>query len=116
MLKKTLKVYCGGKRFFQAKQAKTLFQKMLGIMFASQRFTPLLFEFARETRLNAIHSLFCPRFDAVFLNSRKQVVDVKRVEPFSFWLAPRAPAKYLIELPAGEAARKKLCIGKKLFW
>lgn len=109
------KVKCG-ETSFKAIAAKTFLEKMRGIMFASPRFTPLLFEFARETHLNAIHSLFCPPFDAVFLNSRKQVVDVKKVEPFAFFVMPRAPAKYLIELPAGDAARAGIRIGKKLFW
>ena len=57
--------------------------------------------------------------DLVFIDSKKQVVDIKRnVKPISFhpgtWkvFKPRKPARYVLEMPAGEA--DDIRIGDKL--
>ncbi len=93
-------------------------EKVFGIMFSRPRFTPLVIEFGVEARaLNAIHSLFCPWFDAVFLDSRKRVVDVaQQVKPFSFSVVSRMPCKFVLELPAGSARRLRMRKGLKLSW
>jgi len=104
------------KLLFKARIASGL-EKFLGIMFSRKQFVPLVIEFGVEARgLNAIHSFFCPSFDAVFLDSRKRVVDVARVKPFSFSIVSRAPCKFVVELPAGNAQRLKLSKGLKLSW
>jgi len=104
------------KFLFKARIASGL-EKVFGIMFSHARFSPLIIEFGLEARgLNAIHSFFCPSFDAVFLDSRKRVVDVARVKPFSFSIVSRAPCKFVVELPAGNAQRLKLSKGLKLSW
>lgn len=97
--------------------ACTPFQRARGIMFRRRMNRPLLFVFRREAgKQNAIHSLFCfMRFDAVFLDSRKKVVDVKEnIPPFRPFMPPRAPAKYLIEAPAGFARKHKISEGEKI--
>ena len=45
-----------------------------------------------------IHSFFVffP-FKAIFLNSKKKIVDVKKIRPFTIY-KPRKPAKYVVEL------------------
>lgn len=72
-----------------------------------QEFEPLLFVFGQEDRLLcAIHSLFClVGFDAVFLDSKKRVVDVRLgIKPFSeVFIVPKKPAKYLVECMEGSA-------------
>ena len=82
-------------------------KRTLGIMFRRTLARPLLFIFPRESVTGAaIHSFFCfVKFDAVYLDSQKRVVDViPRVRPFVAYLAPKKAAKYLIEAPAGWAA------------
>ncbi|MEM0475829.1 MAG: DUF192 domain-containing protein [Candidatus Norongarragalinales archaeon] len=105
-----------GRKSFKAKLAESLFSKAKGIMFAAPTFTPLLFDFGREARLsNAIHSFFCPAFDAVFLDSQKRVTQTTVVRPWRF-LVPATPSRFLIELPLGEAKRLGLKKGLKLAW
>lgn len=97
--------------------ASTPLQKMRGIMF-KKKFAPLLFDFRAEgTSRNAIHSFFCVPFDAVFLDSSKKVVDViPEIKPWNPWIVPKKPAKYLIELPAGEAEQSGVKENDVLEW
>ena len=111
----TVKVFLGEKELFDCRVADSFPAKLSGIMFSDKHFKPLLIVFSREARrANAIHSLLCPEFDAVFLNSRKKIVDVKNVKPFQFNVVPEKPCKYLIEAPAGSA--KGLEKGMRLKW
>jgi len=58
------------------------------------------------THGTSVHMLFVffP-IDIVFLDSNKKVVDVRRNVPsFLPYLAPKKPAKYFIEMPAGKAS------------
>ena len=49
----------------------------------------------------AIHSFFVFfSFSAVFLNSRREVVDVKIMKPFRTY-RPRRPARYVLEIGRG---------------
>gem|GEM_PF-2075512 len=86
-----------------------------GIMGAPSNFQPAFFVFPFEGRLvNAIHSFFCPRFDAVFLDDEMRVVDVRQVKPFWPFVVPRSSCKYLIEAPLGSATRR-IKLGDWLF-
>jgi len=104
-----------GRRLWNAFAAGRFAEKTIGLMFKNKAF-PLLFEFdSQGTFRNAIHSLFCPPFDAVFLNSEKRVVFIlKNVGPFKPFLRSPKPNKFLLELPPGEA--RKLRVGEKLDW
>lgn len=97
--------------------ADTTLKMTRGLMFRSDIKKPLLFIFPRESReLNAIHSFFVffP-FDAVFLNSGGFVIDIRsNIKPFTMSITPRKPAKFLIEMKAGDAARMKIRIGDRL--
>jgi uncharacterized membrane protein (UPF0127 family) len=85
-------------------------------MFSGARFAPLLFDFGRSARAaNSIHSFFCPRFDAVFLDERKRVTSVATIPPWRLFVPARA-SRYLIELPEGDAAERGVKPGVKLFW
>ena len=94
--------------------ASTLSARMRGLMFRKEP-AALLFTFDWTDR-HSIHSFFVAfPFDAIYLDERGQVADVfERVPPFSPLLTPRAPARYLIELPPGDAARLHARIGDKL--
>jgi len=83
-----------------------------------KKFAPLLFDFGEEgTSRNAIHSFFCVPFDAIFLNSGKKVVDViPKIKAWNPWIVPKKAARYLIEAPAGNAARLGVKEGDVLEW
>ena len=98
--------------------AESLGSKALGLMFrkALPRKSAMLFIFDNPGK----HGIWMPfmRFpiDIVFLDSRKRVVGLhERVKPISLrsgktWKVyyPDKPAKYVIELPAGQVRRKKI--------
>ena len=93
----------------------TFWKKFRGLMFR-RKAVPLLFVFDSEMReRNAIHSFFCPRFDAVFLDRRKKIVGVERnIAPWKIAVFPRKAFIYLLELPAGVS--KGLREGDTLAW
>lgn len=96
---------------YECEVARTFFEKMRGLMFSGRK--NILFVFDRE-RFFGIHSLFVffP-FDAIYLDSRKIVVDVaKGVKPFTPYLENRTPAKYLLEL----CEPNSLNVGDRLEW
>ncbi|MCX6767538.1 MAG: DUF192 domain-containing protein [Candidatus Micrarchaeota archaeon] len=108
-----MEIRVGKKKLWRAEPAGSVLKKAVGIMFREKKFAPVFFEFAAEARAaNSIHSLFCPEFDAVFLDAGRKVVEIRRVKPFSF-VTPSKPAKYLIEVPAGLA---KVKAGARLSW
>ncbi|MFH1106868.1 MAG: DUF192 domain-containing protein [Candidatus Micrarchaeota archaeon] len=96
--------------------ADTAWKRFSGIMLRKRLDAPLLFVLPREGRMRAaIHSLFCIRFDAVFLDSGKAVVDLREdVHPWKFVIIPKRPAKYLIECAAGEAQKLGITEGERL--
>jgi uncharacterized membrane protein (UPF0127 family) len=97
--------------------AESFPQRALGIMFRLKLKRPLLFVFPRKAKVeNAIHSLFVfIEFDAVFLDEKKKVVDVReRITPFTPIIVPRKPAKYLVEAPAGWIKKKKVRLGGRI--
>ncbi len=78
-------------------------KRLAGLLFAARVDTALLFVFP-QSGIHAIHSFFCPAFDAVFLDDACRVVDVFQVRHWGPWFAPRTPAKYLVEAEPGFAA------------
>ena len=96
------------------KVADSFSSRLLGIMFRRKLEKPLLFVFDSEAGLaNSIHSLFVfVEFDAVFLDGKKRVVDIRRgIRPFTPMIVPKAAAKYLVEAPAGWAKRNRVKLG-----
>lgn len=93
-----------------------MFKKKEGIKSEGAFVSPLVFDFKKEGRLsNNIHSLFCPEFDAIFLNEDKCVVDVMvRVKPWRFMIVPREAFRFLIEVPAGQALQNRIHLGQRL--
>ena len=97
--------------------ADSAIKRAWGIMLKTKIKKPLLFVFREKGRKrNAIHSLFCfVRFDAVFLDEKKKVVDVKEnVAPFSLLVVPKHYCKYLIEAPSGWAKKNKVKVGQAI--
>jgi uncharacterized membrane protein (UPF0127 family) len=97
--------------------ADTMLKRARGLMFRRSIKKPLLFIMPAESRgASAIHSFFVffP-FDAVFLNSKGVVVYVRsQIKPFTLNITPKKPAKYLIEMKAGEAKRRGIKVGSRL--
>lgn len=96
-----------------AKVAEGNFQKIRGMMFMLKP-EPMFFEFTQESVFDsAVHMLFVffP-LDLVFLNSKWEVVGVKRAIPFYPYYAPEKPATYLLELPEGQG--KIFKVGEKV--
>jgi len=94
---------------------ETLFEKLKGLVFSKRVVQPLLFVFAREaTAENAIHSFFCPHFDAIFINAQDVAVDALEVRSSRFFICPAKPFKYLIETFPGDIKKYKVKAGMKL--
>jgi|SRR3989338_508038 len=116
------RVFSGKKFLFESDVAGSFHRKLLGIMFQNtpirkQFAKPLLFAFRTTDPVsNSIHSLFCfTDFDAVFLDEGfKATGVVSRIKPWQLLITPKKPCKYLLELPAGWAARYKIKVGTVL--
>lgn len=82
--------------------ADTSAKRALGLMM-KRTIEPLLFDLGKEAKNScAMHTFFMLRtIDMVFLNSEKKVVDIKKAKPFKPLIIPKAPARYVIELPEG---------------
>lgn len=87
---------------------------MRGLMFR-QKCAALLFSFDWSDR-HAIHSFFVAfPFDALYLDEQGRVADAfESVPPFSAPFSPRAPARYLLELPPGSIRKLSLRPGRLL--
>ena len=97
--------------------ADSVFSRATGLMFRRKINRPLIFTFPFPAR-HALHSFFVFfQFDAVFLDDCKKVVEVReRIAPFTPLVLPKTPVKYVVELPAGEAKRKRLRRGMRVSW
>ena len=82
--------------------ADTSAKRAIGLMM-QRSIEPLFFDMGRESRNSCtMHTLFMLRtIDMVFLSSERKVVDIKTAKPFKPVIRPKAPARYVIELPEG---------------
>ncbi|NYZ78902.1 DUF192 domain-containing protein [Candidatus Micrarchaeota archaeon] len=94
-----------------------MLKRIRGLMFRRSIKKPLLFIMPTESReFSTIHSFFVffP-FDAIFLDSKGVVIDMKSgIKPFMLNITPKKPAKYIVEMKAGEAKRRGIKIGSRL--
>ncbi len=103
----------------KTKIADSFFKRFRGLMFEKkENFNyGLIFHLGTEGRINAsIHMLFVffP-IDAVFLDSKRKVVDIARnLKPFTLNCMPKKAARYIVELPVGSA--EKIDLNDKLKW
>jgi len=73
--------------------------KFLGLMFSRRESAKaLLFKFKKEVRIS-IHSFFCPRFLAVWLDKNNNILEMKKVFPWSFLILPKRKFSRLVEIP-----------------
>ena len=76
------------------------FKKFSGLMFKSRDTNALLFEFAKPGKW-AIHSFFCKKFLAIWLNQGK-IVDYKIINKALASIKPKKEFEKLIEIPINE--------------
>jgi uncharacterized membrane protein (UPF0127 family) len=98
--------------------ANTVIKQMIGLMF--RRSIPqdyaMIFDMRWEQYIS-IHMLFVPfPIDLVYLDCSRHIVDLKHMRAWIGIAAPRRPARYAIEMPAGTAERHGLKIGDTLEW
>lgn len=87
--------------------ADSAFKRAMGIMFRKQIDRPMLFIFPTRGR-TSIHSFFCPKFDAVFLDYNRRVIDsYERIGPGQI-IIPRERVNYLIEFPPGTISKERI--------
>ena len=92
--------------------------ELKGLMFSKKlkRGRSLILDRGYESRADSgIHMLFVFfSLDLVFLNSKKEVVDVREAFPFVSLIVPKKKARYIIEMNKGENILK---VGDKVsFW
>lgn len=77
-----------------------LFQKFRGLMFRKKEDSPiLLFDFNKKTR-TPLHSLFV-FFDflVIWLDNKNNILEVKKVNPFKFYINTKKEFNKVIEIP-----------------
>ena len=79
--------------------------KMLGLMVF--RKDALFFDFGNFKRM-AIHSIFCPRFLAIWLDKSNKVVEFKFIKNWHFSIKPKKDFSKLIEIPVADSYKKIL--------
>ena len=80
----------------------------MGLMFRTGETEALLFEMKNK----AIHSLFCPRFLAVWLDEKDNVVDYKLVKSWKGYIKSNRDFSKLIEIPVGKRYKAILKVFK----
>ncbi len=101
----------------KVKFCDNIFLRSKGLRFAKRLKTgqALVMASAKEDKLESIVDTFFvfSFIDVVWLNAEKEVVDVKHnVRPFTAFVVPEKPAKYIVEL-ARDAA-KNIRLGDKI--
>jgi uncharacterized protein len=101
--------------FLRVKVCSRVFSRCVGLMFsrkASQK--KLLFPFKKEVQ-QGFHMFFVfYSIDLLFLDSNKQIVDIKQdFKPFS-WYTPPVKYQYALEVPRGGVKEHGLQVGDVL--
>jgi hypothetical protein len=104
-----------GKKISEAKYCDNLFSSGKGLMFSRKlkKGKSVILVAGYESRFGSaitMLSVFFP-LDLIFLNSKKEVVDVRKAYPFMPLIIPKKKSKYVIEMNLGE---NKLKIGDKV--
>jgi len=103
------------KLLLDVKICKSIFQKIKGLMFCRRETAkPLLFKFKRPTPMK-IHSFFCPKFLAVWLDQKNKIIEAKIIKPFTLSVKPKKEFSKLIEIPLSRNyySKVKFIVGEK---
>lgn len=102
----------------RVEHAGTLIGQMIGLMF--RRSIPqdyaLIFDMRWEQYIG-IHMLFVPfPIDLLYLDSNRQIVDLRHMRAWTGIATSKKPARYAIEMPDGIIERLGLKVGDILEW
>ncbi|MBI4406656.1 DUF192 domain-containing protein [Candidatus Micrarchaeota archaeon] len=98
------------KLLFRSFHKTGFFTRFVGLMFKNSFSIPLLF--VGNGRI-AIHSFFCPEFEAVFLDNRRRVASIVFVKPSQL---VKRRAFYLFEFPQGTVSQHRIKKGDEITW
>lgn len=91
-------------------------QRFVGLMFSRrEKSKALLFDFKKPTK-EPIHSLFIfYDFLVIWLNNKNNVINLKIIKPFTFFIKPKKPFLKLIEIPINSHYKEtiKLLVDKQ---
>ena len=85
------------------------FKKFIGLMFSRREKARalLLFDFKKPRRIG-IHSFFCPRFLAVWLDKKNNIIEKRIVHSFNPLILPKRKFSRLVEIPINEKYDKMI--------
>jgi len=89
-------------------------EKIKGLMFSKRVDKRLIFIFSNDVNF-AFHSFFCPNFDIIFLNSKKEVIYFESVKKPKIIKCNRK-YKYVIEAELGFVEKNRIKKGDKIRW
>jgi len=97
-----------------SRTADSLLSRSLGLMFSKPKQAALVLKFEKEDPISLHMAFVFYPIDVIFVNKRKQVVDVKEnFRPFETYVS-RRKASYAIELPEGTIKETKTKVGHKI--
>ncbi len=110
-MKKKIIIHYKNKKIDVVAEDCNLLKKFTGLMFSRrEKAEILLFSFRRKQKIR-IHSLFVfYPFLAVWLDDKNNVIDLKKVQPFSPCVSPKKPVFSLVEIPIKNKNAKLLKI------
>lgn len=99
-----------GKVVSKGQLRNDFFSQLNGLMFSKKlkKGSSLILDRGYESRIDSgIHMLFVFfSLDVVFLNAKKEVVDVGSARPFISVITPKKRARYILEMNKGENVLK----------
>lgn len=76
------------------------FEKAIGLMFSSRKNAKaLLFEFQKSAKISFTSLFVFFPFLILWLDSKNNVIDFKKVKPFAFNIPSEKPCKKVLEIP-----------------
>ncbi len=95
--------------------AKFLGKFTIGLMFRKVQ-TVVLETFSPTISHSTLHTCFVREpIDIIWVKDKKIVSLKRKVKPFTFKIAPKKPAQYIIEAPTGFIKKHKLKNGQSIF-
>ena len=86
-----------------------LFWMIKGLMFTHREKARalLLFDFKKPRKMK-IHSFFCSKFLAVWLDKKNNIIEKRMVYPFNFLILPKQKFLRLVEIPCNSKYKEIL--------
>ncbi len=76
------------------------FEKGIGLMFSSgKKAKTLLFEFQKPAKMSFTSLFVFFPFIMIWLDDKNNVLDFRKVKPFTFYIPSRKPCRKVLEIP-----------------